>query len=216
MLNAIHFITRHFINGTATVGVALFSDALFDLDFLPVLSVSVTTYLLSNLLIKNIQIHRITNQTGLTYAEYKHISDQLKQADQQLSLLTKQYLSVRSIRSFKQINEMTSLARSILKIVKQQPRKFYQVEPFFYAHLESATTLTQKYAMLTKQPLKDKEIQLALQDTNTALQQLIETFQTDLKDALSDDIEHLKIELEFAKQSNEQKKKQIEWQDDDK
>ncbi|UZN01054.1 5-bromo-4-chloroindolyl phosphate hydrolysis family protein [Lysinibacillus sp. MHQ-1] len=47
-------------------------------------------------------------------------------------------------------------------MVKTDPRKFYNVEPFFYAHLPSAVELTDKYTMLSRQPVKDKEIQLTL------------------------------------------------------
>ena len=52
---------------------------------------------------------------------------------------------------------------------EQIRKKFYHVEKFFYAHLDSAVELTSKYAMLVNQPLKDKDIRIALQNTRETL-----------------------------------------------
>ena len=79
------------------------------------------------------------------------------------------YGKVRSVQAFKQLHEMNTLSRRILAIVRTNPQKFYHVENFFYAHLDSAVELTSKYAILVNQPLKDKEIQIALQNTRETL-----------------------------------------------
>lgn len=169
------------------------------------------TYTLSNFIMKHIQHHQVCKHHGLSRQEYKHIAEQLKKAEQQILEFNKYFLRVRSVHQFKLILEMHRLSRNIIKIVKKEPKKFYNVEPFFYAHLETATQLTKQYTMLTQQPLKDREIQLALSETRTTLTDLHDTIEYDLKRALADDIEQLKIEIEFAKHSNKQQQERIEW-----
>ena len=76
---------------------------------------------------------------------------------------------------------MNTLSRRILAIIKANPQKFYHVENFFYAHLDSAVELTSKYAILVNQPLKDKEIQIALQNTRETLTDVNEQLEQDLR-----------------------------------
>ena len=90
------------------------------------------------------------------------------------------------------------------------------MEPFFYAHLPSAVELTDKYTMLSKQPVKDKEIQLTLSKTRETLTDLNDTIQIDLKDALANDIDRLQMEIEFANRSNLRRREQLDWRGDDK
>lgn len=153
---------------------------------------------------------------GITKDEYKHIDLQLSTANKHIQTLSQNYLRVRSVSAFKQLLEMTRISKNIIKIVKTDPRKFYNVEPFFYAHLPSAVELTEKYTMLSKQPVKDKEIQITLSKTRETLADLNSTFQIDLKDALSNDIDHLQMEIEFANRSNLKRKEQLEWRGEEK
>ncbi len=153
---------------------------------------------------------------GITKEEYKHIETQLTAANKNIQTLSQNYLRVRSVSAFKQLLEMTRISKNIVKIVKTDPRKFYNVEQFFYAHLPSAVELTDKYTMLSRQPVKDKEIQITLSKTRETLTDLNDTIQIDLKDALSNDIDHLQMEIEFANRSNLRRKEQLEWRGDDK
>jgi 5-bromo-4-chloroindolyl phosphate hydrolysis protein len=141
----------------------------------------------------------IVSKYGLTMAEYRHINTQLKEARTKLKQLNGYYMKVRSIRAFKQLFEMNRLAKRIVQIVKTEPKKFYQVESFFYAHLETAVELTSKYTLLVSQPVKAHDVQLALQDTRETLLELNEVMEHDLRQVLSSDIEHLRMELDFAK-----------------
>ena len=87
---------------------------------------------------------------GITKEEFKHIETQVLKANKHIQTLSQNYLRVRSVSAFKQLLEMTRISKNIVKIVKTDPRKFYNVEPFFYAHLPSAVELTDKYTMLSK------------------------------------------------------------------
>ena len=94
--------------------------------------------------------------------------------------------------------KMNGLSRRILGIVRKNPKKFYYVEKFFYAHLDSAVELTSKYALLVNQPLKDKDLRIALQNTRETLGDVNKQLEQDLKDALSSDIEQLRMEIDFV------------------
>ncbi|MFJ3386688.1 MULTISPECIES: 5-bromo-4-chloroindolyl phosphate hydrolysis family protein [unclassified Lysinibacillus] len=174
------------------------------------------TYASSTALLKYRQKKKFMQIAGITKEEYKHIESQLTAANKNIQTLSQNYLRVRSVSAFKQLLEMTRISKNIVKVVKTDPRKFYNVEEFFYAHLPSAVELTDKYTMLSRQPVKDKEIQITLSKTRETLTDLNDTIQIDLKDALSNDIDHLQMEIEFANRSNIRRKEQLEWRGDDK
>lgn len=67
---------------------------------------------------------------GITKEEYKHIESQLTAANKNIQTLSQNYLRVRSVSAFKQLLEMTRISKNIVKIVKTDPRKFYNVEQF--------------------------------------------------------------------------------------
>ena len=134
--------------------------------------------------------------------EYLHIDEQLTKASKQAQALTQKYVQVRSVKSFRSIYDMSKLSKRIIAIVKQDPSKFYLIEDFFYAHLPSALELADKYALLTKEQVTGTDIHLALNDARNTLKGLHETMELDLKQALSNDIESLRLELDFAKITN--------------
>lgn len=174
------------------------------------------SYATSTALLKYRQKRKVMQLAGITKEEYKHIETQLSTANKQIQTLSQNYLRVRSVAAFKQLLEMTRISKNIVKIVKTDPRKFYNVEQFFYAHLPSAVELTEKYTMLSKQPVKDKDIQLTLSKTRETLTDLNDTIQIDLKDALANDIDHLQMEIEFANRSNLRRREQLDWRGDEK
>ncbi|SOC37411.1 5-bromo-4-chloroindolyl phosphate hydrolysis family protein [Ureibacillus acetophenoni] len=214
MLGAMNFITRHALSFVISLTVFILTVVNFDLGIVIVPIITILTYYVSSKAIKLIQKSKKSKEIGLTRSEYSHIEEQLKLARGHILSLTQQYIKVRSISSFKILNEMTKLARRILNIVQTNPTKFYNVQDFFYSHLPSAVELTSKYTLLTQQQLKDMEIQLALEDTRKTLKDLHETMEGDLKAALESDLEHLKMEIDYARLSNDKNRKQINYRGD--
>ncbi|KGR78873.1 5-bromo-4-chloroindolyl phosphate hydrolysis family protein [Ureibacillus manganicus] len=214
MLGAMNFITRHAFNFLISLTVFVLTVLNFDLGIFIVPMITILTYYVSNKSIKFIQKSKKSKELGLTRSELSHIEKQLKLARGNIFSLTQQYIKVRSITSFKILNDMTKLARRILNIVQTSPSKFYSVQDFFYSHLPSAVELTSKYTLLTQQQLKDMEIQLALEDTRKTLKDLHGTMESDLKMALESDLEHLKMEIDYAKLSNDKNRKQINFRGD--
>jgi 5-bromo-4-chloroindolyl phosphate hydrolysis protein len=201
MLHVVYFIIRHIISFpifiTTWISLQLGADLNFFLDGL----ISVVVYAISLNVIKKIQSRLIVKKYDMTLPEYKHVQQQLKEAKLRLNKLNGYFIKVRSIRAFKQLLEMNRLSKRIFQIVRTNPKKFYRVEPFFYAHLESAVELTEKYTLLVSQPVKAPAVQIALQDTRETLLELNQVMEKDLRQVLSSDIEHLKMELDFAKVS---------------
>lgn len=210
MLNAFHFTTRHVFNAFFAFALFIIAIVQFNTIF-TLLSVplAIATYIVSNKLILLYQKSKQSKLHGLTRSEFDHIEAQLKIARTQVTNLIQQYVRIRSVKSFKLLNDMNKLAKRILNLVQTNPQKFYAVEDFFYAHLPSAVELSNKYTVLTKQQLTDPAIHLALEDTRVTLKELYETMEDDLKQALSSDIEGLKIELDFAKLANEKRKERV-------
>ena len=208
MLGAMDFITRHALNLVIAFSLYLISILNFDLGVLA-LGIPIVSYFISNKLLLTFQTYKRSKKLGLTKKEYRQIELQLKKAREQMNKLTQQYTRVRSIKSFKLINETTKVSRRIINIVNNDPHKFYAVEDFFYAHLPSAVELTDKYTLLTKEQVKGTDIHLALEETRKTLKDLHVTIEEDLKLALQSDIENLKIELDFAKLSNEKRRDRI-------
>ncbi|TSI02624.1 5-bromo-4-chloroindolyl phosphate hydrolysis family protein [Lysinibacillus sp. BW-2-10] len=214
MLGAMNFITRHALNFLISSSIFVVSIVNLDLGifFVPVLTIA--SYYLSNKGIKAFQKSRKSKELGMSRSEYKQIEAQLKTAKGHLNALTQQFVRVRSLRSFKLLNEMTKLSKRIINIVQSNPNKFYSVEDFFYSHLPSAVELTKTYTMLSQQQVKDTEIHLALEDTRKTLKDLHGTMEQDLKAALESDLESLRIELDFVKLENEKKRQQIDFRGD--
>lgn len=192
------FFIRHFIAAPISFGTWLYLLLGTGLNFFAATGLLIAIYLASAFSIKQIQIASTIKKLGLKRSEYHYIKGQLDLAKQKLKRLNSYYGKVRSVQAFRQLHEMNILSRKIINIVKTNPQKFYYVENFFYAHLDSAVELTSKYAMLVNQPLKDKDIQIALQDTKETLNDVSEQLEKDLRSAISTDIESLKMEIDFV------------------
>ena len=210
MLGAANFFTRHALNFLIGFTVFILTVVNFDLGFIFVPLVSIAAYLISNIAMKAFQKSKRSKELGLSRSEYKHIENQIKQAKGHINSLSQQYIRVRSVRSFKLLNEMMKLSKRLVHIVQNNPQKFYSVEDFFYSHLPSAVQLTQTYTMLSQTQVKDTEIHLALEDTRKTLKGLHVTMENDLKCAIESDLESLRIELDFVKLENAKKLQQID------
>lgn len=201
MLHVVYFIIRHLLSIPVFFGTWIALQFGLNINFFLAVFISIGTYALSTQVIKYIQSRLIVKKYDISMPEYRHIQKQLKEAKMKLNQLNGYFIKVRSIRAFKQLFEMNRLAKRIFQIVRTNPKKFYHVEPFFYAHLDSAVELTSKYTLLVSNPVKATDVQIALQQTRETLLELNEVMEQDLRKVLSSDIEHLKMELDFAKVS---------------
>lgn len=206
MLTASQFIIRHLFNSFFSFSTFILLVVNFNLGVFLVPILTIACYIVSNVIIKIIQTKARSKQLGLTTSDMKLIDQQLKIARQHIQTLNKLPLKIRSVKTFKKKTEMVKIARRIVNIVQMNPHKFFCIEDFFYAHLPSVTQLSEKMTLLTKEQVKGADIYLALEETRSTLKELHYTLEDDLKLVLKDEIESLKIELDFAKLENERRK----------
>lgn len=168
------------------------------MSFLAATGLLFVIYFGSTAVAKQIQVSAEIKKLGLNRSEYNYINNQLQTARQKLRKLNSYYGKVRSVQAFRQLHEMNTVSRKILSLVNENPKKFYQAENFFYAHLDSAVELTSKYAILVNQPLKDDNLQIALQNTRETLTAVNTQLEEDLRNVLASDFAQLQMEIDFV------------------
>ncbi|WP_318614487.1 5-bromo-4-chloroindolyl phosphate hydrolysis family protein [Sporosarcina sp. YIM B06819] len=208
------FFIRQFITVPISFGSWLY--LLFGASMNPFAAAGiwVAIYLGGTFSIKQIQLASNIKKLGMSRSEYNHIKGQLTEAKKKIKRLNSLYGQVRSVQAFRQVYEINGLARRILGIVKTNPKKFYHVDKFFYAHLDSAVELTSKYALLVNQPLKDKDLRIALQNTRETLGDVNKQLEQDLRSALAPDIQQLQMEIDFVDSTMNQDRPLLEMKGD--
>ena len=209
-----NFFTRHIIAAPISFGSWLYLLLGTSMTLVPATGLLLVIYLGSTFTIKQLQITSTLKKDGLNRSEYNYIQSQMTGAQQKLKRLNGYYGKVRSVQAFRQLHEINTLSRRILGIVRTNPKKFYHVEDFFYAHLDSAVELTSKYSILVNQPLKDKEIQIALQNTRETLTDVNSQLEQDLRNVLSSDMDRLQMELDFVDATMKKKKPVLDMKGD--
>ena len=209
-----NFFTRHIIAAPISFGSWLYLLLGTSMTLVPATGLLIVIYLGSTFTIKQLQITSTLKKIGLNRSEYNYIQSQMTGAQQKLKRLNGYYGKVRSVQAFRQLHEINTLSRRILSIVRTNPNKFYHVEDFFYAHLDSAVELTSKYSILVNQPLKDKEIQIALQNTRETLTDVNSQLEQDLRNVLASDMDRLQMELDFVDVTMSKKKQLVKMKGD--
>lgn len=144
---------------------------------------------------------RVLEKNRLTKKEYKYIQRNLKEANGKITKIQKSLFSIRHIRSLKQRMELLRLVKNIQKLSTREPRRFFKAEQFYFSHLDSIMELSEKYAFLSSQPGKNRELERSLYDTQDTLKELTKIVEKDLSYMLADDIDHLNFEIDVAKHS---------------
>ncbi|MFT0803878.1 5-bromo-4-chloroindolyl phosphate hydrolysis family protein [Bacillus swezeyi] len=143
--------------------------------------------------------YMILKDNQLTRREYAYIKQNLQEAKLKIARLRKALFAVKNIQTIKQNIEILRIVRKIYMITKNEPKRFYQVERFYYQNLDSIVELTEKYAFLASQPKRNAKLEVSLSDTRITIEQLAKQLEEDLYDLLKTDIDHLEFELDVAK-----------------
>ncbi len=150
--------------------------------------------------------HLFVKKHGLNRKEYRYIKNNLVEAKRKISRINKTLLTIRHISSLKQRIELMRVLKKIYQLTKSEPKRFYKAEPFYFSHLDSVVELSEKYAFLSRQPNKSRELNQSLIETRRTIEELTETVEKDLYDMLAEDIEDLHFELDVAKKTINTKK----------
>lgn len=205
-----HFLTRTGVTlptGAVTWVVSLIAfDQTFMMSVIYALLSGTTAYLLTG----GIMQHKFLKKHALTRKEYKFIQKQLKEANGKINRLNRTIYKIRHFSSIKQRIELMRMTKKIYRLTQQDPKRFYLGEQFYYSHLDSVVEIAEKYALLSAQPKKNRELQATLTETRNTLSQLSKTIEEDLHKIVSDDIDDLHFELDVVKHTtNKNKDKEL-------
>jgi len=144
---------------------------------------------------------RFLKKNGLTRKEYRYIKNNLEEAKQKISRLHKSLFSIRHLPSLKERVELLRVIRKIYNMTKREPKRFYQAERFYFSHLDSVLELTEKYAFLSTQPKRNREMEWSLAETRATLSEMSKLVEKDLYHVLENDLDNLNFEIDVAKYS---------------
>jgi 5-bromo-4-chloroindolyl phosphate hydrolysis protein len=195
------FLIRMMIAVPSSIGIWSISYFSFDQTYLLSSGLSIAGGLVAYTTASALSTHRFLAKHQLTRREYKFIKQNLEEAKPKIHRLQKTLLTIRDLPSLKQRVELVRVIRKIQSLTKKEPRRFYQAEPFYFAHLDSIVELTEKYMFLLSQPKKNAEITRSLIETKSTLDELKTYIEKDLYDVISNDIEELNYEIDVAKHS---------------
>ncbi|AVQ33198.1 5-bromo-4-chloroindolyl phosphate hydrolase [Staphylococcus muscae] len=139
------------------------------------------------------------NELGLSRKDYRYIHHQMNVAQGKVKRIFKSFINVRSIQDFKLVNDIYRLARTINQIVRQKPNQFYQIESFYYSHIDHALNLIENYTHLSKMPMKSAADQQALYQTRITLEEIKRTLIADLKRVNEPRYNQLDTEMRLSK-----------------
>ncbi|MBS4199574.1 5-bromo-4-chloroindolyl phosphate hydrolysis family protein [Bacillus sp. FJAT-49732] len=193
-----------FLGMFAAAEIILLWVILFNGSILGFLPSTVSAFLAGGLTFFGIKLysdHKFLKKNKLTRKEYVYIQKNLVEAKKKISRLQKAFFSVRTMGAFKQLYELSKLSKRMYAIINKEPRRFYQSERFFFYHLDSVVELSEKYALLAAQPVKNEKMYISLKETQSTLGDLSESIKKDIYHVLSSDIDDLNFELDVAKHS---------------
>lgn len=142
----------------------------------------------------------------LSRKEYKYIHTHLREGKAKIWRIQKNIFRVGGMTQIMKNYDVIKTIRKIHSIVSGNPIRFYEIEPFYYAHLDSLAELTDRYVFLDTQPVKTDEITASLKETKRTIGEMAVTIDNDLKQLLEKDVQELRLEIEVAKKSIETNK----------
>ena len=178
----------------------------WDLSFLIDGVIGIVGFLASYFPTQRLTSRKYLNEIGLSRRDYRYVRAQLNQAQLKIRNILKSFINIRSIKDFRQVNDIYRISRSIYTSIKQRPGMFFKVEGFFYSHLDNALNLVDSYTRLARMPRKSKEEKQKLEQTRITLDEVKRTLVADLKRLNEEDYERLDIEMELNKLEQERRK----------
>lgn len=96
----------------------------FDLSFIVDGVIGLGGFVLSYFPTQRLTSRKYLNEIGLTRREYRYVRSQLNQAQSKIRLILKSFINIRSIKDFRQVNDIYRISRSIYMSVRQRPGMF--------------------------------------------------------------------------------------------
>ncbi|ARJ51831.1 5-bromo-4-chloroindolyl phosphate hydrolysis family protein [Staphylococcus lutrae] len=194
------------------VSIIAFITSIFTLDFSFVLDflIGIGGFILGYLPTQRLTSRAYLKEMNLTRKDFHYIQHQIAQVQNKNKRLLRAMIKVRSVQDFKLVNEIHRLTRTINAVVKQRPFQFYNVESFYYSHIDNALNLVECYTRLAKMPSKSTEEHQLLQRTRITLEEVKRTLIADLKQLNAPDYQQLDTEMRLNALYQKRKVKEME------
>lgn len=196
-----NFIIRSASGFTATGIVWLVSLLAFSQGFLPSVLYGLLGGGLTFYSVKQVQNHLHAKEHGLSRKEFQFISGNLKEAKDKILRLQRAFVQVRGLGNRRENAKILGTAKRIYANTKKEPWRFYQAEGFYYKHLDSLVEIAEKYAYLSQQQVKSREMNETMRESRHAIIVLGHTVDKDLRVMLRNDVDTLHFELDVAKKT---------------
>lgn len=102
-----------------------------DIYFIFDVLISVATFVVFYFPTQRLTSRKYLREIGLSRRDYHFVNSQLNNAQDKIRRIFKSFVNVRSIKDFKQVNEIYRISRAIYFAVKQQPEAFLKLKVSF-------------------------------------------------------------------------------------
>lgn len=192
------------------VAIGAFLTSIFTLDIMFIYDILIGS---AGFIIGYIPTQRLTSRSylkelNLTRKDYRYVTHQIQTTQGKIKRIFKTFINVRSINDFKLVNDIYRISRTVNATVRQRPDLFYNIESFYYTHIDNALNLIESYTRLAKMPVKSTEERQMLQQTRITLEEVRRNLVADLKEVNAQDYNQLDTEMKLNKIY--QKRKEME------
>lgn len=180
--------------------IAFFTSILtFDISFIYDLLIGSAGFVLGYIPTQRLTSKSYLKELKLSRKDYRYINHQVNTAQSKIKRIFKTFIKVRSINDFKLVNDIYRISKTVNMTVRQRPNQFFNVESFYYTHIDNALNLIESYTRLAKMPVKSQDERQMLQQTRITLEEVRRTLVADLKQVNAQDYEQLDTEMRLNK-----------------
>lgn len=180
--------------------IAFFTSILtFDISFIYDMLIGSAGFVLGYIPTQRLTSKRYLKELKLSRKDYRYINHQVNTAQSKIKRIFKTFIKVRSINDFKLVNDIYRISKTVNMTVRQCPNQFFNVESFYYTHIDNALNLIESYTRLAKMPVKSQDERQMLQQTRITLEEVRRTLVADLKQVNAQDYEQLDTEMRLNK-----------------
>ncbi|MDK4094981.1 5-bromo-4-chloroindolyl phosphate hydrolysis family protein [Staphylococcus pseudintermedius] len=196
--------------GVPVAVIAFFTSAILDFTFLIDFVIGIAGFVVGYVPTQRLTSRAYLKEMNLTRKDYHYIMHQINLVQNKNKRILKSFIKVRSIQDFKLVNDIYRLSCTINSAIKQRPFQFFNIESFYYSHIDNALNLIESYTRLAKMPLKADNERQMLQQTRITLEEVKRTLIADLKQVNAQDYEQLDTEMRLNEMYQRRHVKEME------
>ncbi|HHU6749753.1 TPA: 5-bromo-4-chloroindolyl phosphate hydrolysis family protein [Staphylococcus pseudintermedius] len=196
--------------GLPVAVIAFFTSVILDFTFLIDFVIGIAGFVVGYVPTQRLTSRAYLKEMNLTRKDYHYIMHQINLVQSKNKRILKSFIKIRSIQDFKLVNDIYRLSRTINSAIKHRPFQFFNIESFYYSHIDNALNLIESYTRLAKMPLKADNERQMLQQTRITLEEVKRTLIADLKQINAQDYEQLDTEMRLNEMYQRRNIKEME------